>query len=103
MNSIQQKFKIVEGEYTPSETAEVLFTLINDKIRFHNLKISEITERFSGDTSHSERRIKELQASKEQIKDMIITARDLGQTIQIHGTIELNVNVSTEKSTHSFS
>ncbi len=103
MNSIQQNFKIVEGEFTPSETAEVLFTLINDKIRFHNLKISEITERFGGDTSHSERRIKELQASKEQIKDMILTARDLGQTIEINGTIELKVSVPTEKSTISFS
>ncbi len=103
MNSIQQKFKIVEGEFSPSETAEVLFTLINDKIRFHNLKASEITERFNGDTSQSERRIKELQASKEQIKDMILTARDLGQTIQIRGTIELNINVPTEKSALSFS
>ena len=103
MNSIQQNFKIVEGAFTPSETAEVLFTLINDKIRFHNLKITEITERFSGDTTRSEMRIKELQASKEQIKDMILTARDLGQTIEINGTIELTVNVPAEKSTLSFS
>lgn len=103
MDSIQQKFKIVEGVYTPSETAEVLFTLINDKIRFHNLQITELTERFSGDTSRSERRIKELQASKEQIKEMILTARDLGQTIEIHGTIELKVTVPTENSTLSFS
>ena len=103
MNSMQQKFKIVEGVFTPSETAEVLFTLINDKIRFHNLQVTEITERFNGDTSRSERRIKELQASKEQIKDMILTARDLGQTIEINGSIELKVNVPTEKSTLSFS
>ena len=100
---MQQKFKIVEGVFTPSETAEVLFTLINDKIRFHNLQVTEITERFNGDTSRSERRIKELQASKEQIKDMILTARDLGQTIEINGSIELKVNVPTEKSTLSFS
>tara|TARA_R110002051_G_scaffold55510_1_gene103339 strand:- start:498 stop:809 length:312 start_codon:yes stop_codon:yes gene_type:complete len=96
MNSEQQQFKIVDGAFTPSETAEVLFTLINDKIKFHNLQITEITERFSGDTSHSERRIKELQASKEKIKELIIAARDNGQTIKINGTIELSMNVAAE-------
>ncbi|MFT4832007.1 MAG: hypothetical protein ACI815_001658 [Psychroserpens sp.] len=99
----QHQFNIVEGVFTPSETTEVLFTLINDKIRFHNLQITEITERFSGDTSHSERRIKELQASKEQIEKVILAARDLGQTISIHGTIELKLNVPASTSTLSAS
>ncbi|MEB8328564.1 hypothetical protein OO009_04285 [Flavobacteriaceae bacterium KMM 6897] len=99
----QQQFKIVEGVFTPSETAEVLFTLINDKIRFHNLQITEITERFSGDTSRSERRIKELQASKEQLTKVILAARELGQTISINGTIELKMSVPTESFTLSAS
>ncbi|MEB8345950.1 hypothetical protein OO010_07825 [Flavobacteriaceae bacterium KMM 6898] len=99
----QQQFKIVEGVFTPSETAEVLFTLINDKIRFHNLQITEITERYNGDTSRSERRIKELQTSKEQLTKVILAARELGQTISINGTIELKMSVPTESFTLSAS
>ncbi|MEJ1221178.1 hypothetical protein [Sediminicola sp. 1XM1-17] len=103
MNAMKKQFKIVEGAFTPSETAEVLFTLINDKIKYHNLQITEITERFGGDTSHSERRIKELQESKEQIKELIIAARDNGQTINIHGTIVLDVNVHEENAATTLS
>ena len=92
----QQQFKIIEGDFTPTETEEVLYTLINDKIKFHNLKIMEITEKYSGDTTRSERRIKELQASKKHIKEMIISAKDMGQTISISGTIALKMSIPSE-------
>jgi len=81
--------KLVEGTYTPAEAADILFSLIGDKIKFHNLQILSLQERFGIDSSHSEQRIKELKKVKLQAKDLILQARDAGYTIQIEGDIKI--------------
>jgi hypothetical protein len=81
--------KLVEGTYTPAEAADILFSLIGDKIKFHNLQILSLQERFGIDSSHSEQRIKELKKAKLQAKDLILQARDAGYTIQIEGDIKI--------------
>ncbi|MBT8285472.1 MAG: hypothetical protein HKO75_08855 [Flavobacteriaceae bacterium] len=82
--------KLVEGTYTPSEAADILFSLIGDKIKFHNLQILSLQERFGIESTHSEQRIKELKAAKMQVKDLILQARDSGYTMQIEGDIKIN-------------
>jgi hypothetical protein len=81
--------KLVEGTYTPAEAADILFSLIGDKIKFHNLQMLSLQERFGIDSVHSEQRIKELKAAKSEVKDLIIQARDAGYTLQIEGDIRI--------------
>ncbi len=85
----QTTIKLVEGTYTPAEAADILFSLIGDKIKFHNLQILSLQERFGIDSVHSEHRIKELKEAKTQVKDLILEARDAGYTLQIEGDIKI--------------
>jgi hypothetical protein len=86
-----QTFKLVEGEFSPVEAADVLFSLIGDKIKFHNLQMLSNQERFGGDNSHSEKRIDQLKAAKEQVKEMILEARDKGYTLNINSNVEVTL------------
>jgi hypothetical protein len=86
----QVTLKLVEGTYTPAEAADILFSLIGDKIKFHNLQILSLQERFGIESTHSEQRIKELKAAKMQAKDLILQARDSGYTMQIEGDIKIS-------------
>lgn len=85
----QTTIKLVEGTYTPAEAADILFSLIGDKIKFHNLQVLSLQERFGIESTHSEQRIKELKEAKIQAKDLILQARDAGYTIQIEGDIKI--------------
>ncbi len=86
----QTTIKLVEGNYTPAEAADILFSLIGDKIKFHNMQMLSLQERFGIDSVHSEQRIKELKEAKMQVKDLIIQARDAGLTLQIEGNLKIN-------------
>ncbi|QBA65125.1 hypothetical protein [Muriicola soli] len=86
----QATLKLVEGTYTPSEAADILFSLIGDKIKFHNLQMLSLQERFGIESVHSEQRIKELKAAKMEAKDLILQARDAGYTLQIEGDIKIS-------------
>ncbi len=82
---------MIEGSFSPQGAAEVLFSIIGDKIRFHNVEILSIKERFNGDTQHSEKRLKELKAAKKQVAQLILEARDKGYQVDIHSTIEIEL------------
>ena len=88
---LQESFKLIDGTYDPSEAADVLFSVLGDKIRFHNIQILSIQERFNGDTSHSEKRLHELKESKKQIADIILKARDNNYDIEIKGVIDISL------------
>ncbi|NNJ89290.1 MAG: hypothetical protein HKP53_07795 [Eudoraea sp.] len=92
----QATIKLVQGTYTPAEAADILFSLIGDKIKFHNLQMLSLQERFGIESVHSEHRIKELKAAKIQAKDLILQARDAGYTMQIEGDVKISF-LSKEK------
>lgn len=92
-----QSFKLVEGEFTPVEAADVLFSLIGDKIKFHNLQMLSNQERFGGDVSHSLKRIEELKASKNLVKEIILEARDKGYTLSLNSKVEVTLVKTPEK------
>ncbi|WP_224483380.1 hypothetical protein [Robertkochia aurantiaca] len=83
--------KLIEGHYTPGEAAEILFSVLSDKIRFHNIQILSIKERFNGDTAHSENRVKELRAAQEKVEELIKEARDNGYKFRIKSDISISL------------
>jgi len=85
----KHNFKLIEGEFTPSEAGKVLFTLVNSKINYHNLEAFSIKERFNGDVSHSERRIEELKSVNMSLTTIINFASEKGLHLKINSCIEI--------------
>lgn len=97
MTETKQKIQLVEGMFSPVEAADVLFSLIADKIKFHNIQMLNIQQGFNGDISHSEQRIKELKNAKNLAKDLIIKARDEGYELQIDSSIKIKLKKINHK------
>ena len=85
------QIKLIDGEYSVSEAADVLFSVISDKIRFHNIQMLSIRERFDGDTSHSEERLAELNEAKERITEILHVAREQEADLEIFSSIQIQL------------
>jgi len=89
---ITQNIQLVKGEFTPSEAAHVITSLIDEKINFHKIQRLQIWE---GDhqckTGKLDGRIGELEMEKENARELINGLRKLGKNIKINGTLEISV------------
>ena len=84
-------FKLIDGQFDPSDARSVLFTLLNSKINFHSMEAFAIKERTSGDTSFHEKRIKQLTKSNVNIKKVIDYAEKNNLSLLIDSTIEIKL------------
>ncbi len=89
----QFEFELVKGAFSPEEAGKVLFSLIQNKINYHNVETlsRQIRFGFGDDVSHSEKRIAEL---KEINKSLIAFLKEVGKegkTLEINGTLVLSV------------
>ena len=82
---------LVKGSFSPSEAADVLLTLINDKIKFHSIQILNLTEGSDKDIAYSEERIKALKAAKAEITEMVVEARNKGLVLDINSIIVIRM------------
>ena len=87
-------FDLIDGTFQPFEAKTVLFTLIKDKINFHEQEIFSANERFGADLPHSKRRIKDLNEALTRIEEVINEIEKFNYEIKISGTIEI---VAVEK------
>ncbi len=92
-----RSFKLIEGVFGPAEAADILFSIVNDKIKFHNIHILSIKERFNGNTEVSERRLKELKISKKNIAKILSEALELGYDVEINSDIEITLRKTENK------
>lgn len=82
---------LVKGEFTPDETAEILFSLINEKIRFHDLQIFSSKVREDGNPESHIKRLEELNNTKKVLQGIIDQAKINNEVIAINGTINLEL------------
>ena len=87
----QKTFKLIDGEFAPSDARNILFALVNSKINFHSRESFGITIRTSGDTSFHEKRIKELTQTNVEIKKVMDYANENQLRLKIEGTIEIKL------------
>ena len=94
----EHQFKLVDGQFAPSEAGKVLFALINSKINFHNLEIFSHQIRFNEENPHSKTRIKSLLDVSESIKALVLEALSKDMELKIDSVIriELSPKVKTE-------
>lgn len=85
----EYQFKLVEGQFLPSEAGRVLFTLINSKINFHNLEVFSNQIRFKEDDHHSKKRMKTLLDASEYIKELIKEGSLKDMELKIDGVIQI--------------
>lgn len=85
------EFKLVKGQFSVQETKQILFTLINDKIKFHQLDLFSKSERNTGNKVFSQLRIKELNECKQELDSFLELAKEKNLEIKINGDITLNL------------
>ena len=85
----EYQFKLIEGQFAPSEAGKVLFSLINSKINYHNLEIFSDQIRFDEENLHSKIRIKTLTDACGIIKDLIEEASLKEMELRIESVIKI--------------
>mgnify|MGYP001464322777 CR=1 FL=1 len=85
----KHSFKLVDTCYPAHEAKQVMFALLNDKIKFLNVQILSITERYNGDTSHLESRVIELKKEKERLKELLLAAKEQDLEVTIDGNVDM--------------
>ena len=91
IQSTQGSYTLVEGTFRPSEAADVLLTLINDKIKFHSIQILNLREGSDKDIAYSEERIKSLKAVKAEITELVVQARNKDLVLEINSHIDIQM------------
>ncbi len=86
-----EEYKLIEGTFSAGDASKILLEIINNKINYHNLQIFSIKERFNGDASHSEKRVKELSKISKALKKTLATAEKKGSMIEIDCPINIRV------------
>ncbi|MDZ7716384.1 MAG: hypothetical protein U5J95_09255 [Balneolaceae bacterium] len=80
---------LVEGTFTPSEAKEVLMSLINSKISFHNLKNLRSYERSGSEDKESKKRITELEKMRKKLLTILKDTDKNGVSVKIESQINI--------------
>lgn len=84
---MNEQHQLINGLFTPEEAKQLLFSLINSKIQFHQTEKFAIREKTSGDVSHSEKRISELKALYREMEVIVSKASDTSKRLKIESNI----------------
>ncbi len=87
------EFQLVKGEFTAEEAGRVLFSLIQNKINYHNMEMlsQQIRFGFDGDISRSEKRVADLKKTNKSLVAFLKEAGTEGKKLEISGTFSLKV------------
>ncbi|PWL40195.1 hypothetical protein DKG77_05060 [Flagellimonas aquimarina] len=84
-----ESFLLIEGNFAPADAAEVLLSLLNDKIKFHTVQLLNLKDTNKIDSLNSENRINYLKQAKGRMTEIILDAQSQGEQLKIHSTIEI--------------
>lgn len=86
-----QNYKLVEGKFSPSDATNILFSLFNSKINFHQLESFRAQELNSSnnEVSQHEQRAVELKEAYLLMKAVVNNASKNNMDLEIHGNIEI--------------
>ncbi len=86
-----EKYKLIEGQFSPSDSINILFALFNSKVNFHQLESFRIQETSNNSrlSSQHEQRALELKEAYLLMKSIINKASEKNMDLEIHGNIEI--------------
>lgn len=89
---IKRKIQLVNGEITPSDASNVIISLIDEKIKFHQKqKIQKWEQNHKNNSEELNDRIKQLENEKQVAHEFIANAKILKNNISINGTIKITI------------
>ncbi|MDO8863341.1 hypothetical protein Q6D67_16670 [Haliea sp. E1-2-M8] len=86
-----RSYRLINGVFYPEEANQLLMTLIEDKISFHQRNNWSRRERFGETDPASARRISELRQTKGDMAALIAEAAAAGMKLTISGNIEITL------------
>jgi hypothetical protein len=92
-----KSYRLISGSFSPDAARQVLLSLINHKINFHQLSNWSHRERFGEDNPAAVKRIEELSQTREDIAQLLDESVALGLNLRINSNIE--IELSPEPST----
>ena len=91
-DTIKQKIQLVKGEFTSSEASDVIMSLIDEKINFHQKqRFQKWEQNHKNNSEELDNRIKQLEKEKETAKEFIVNAKNLNSKIAINGILEITI------------
>jgi hypothetical protein len=87
----KHSFKLIDGQFSPSDAGKVVFALVSSKINYHSMEKFSNEERFGKDAAHSEKRITALKKVKDLLKKVFDSAEQKGLNVKIDGFIEITI------------
>jgi hypothetical protein len=89
---IKQKFQLVKGNFTPSEASDVIMSLIDEKISFHQKqRLQNWEQNHKSNSDEIDDRIDQLEKEKQAVKEFIAGARSLKSNLNINGILEITI------------
>jgi len=93
----EYQFKLVEGQFKPSEAGKVLFSLINNKVNYHNLEKFSNQIRFDKENPHSKIRLEVLSSASNNIEDLIEEASMNDMEFKIECVVQIEIIPKSNK------
>lgn len=88
---MNEQIKFIEGNFTPAEAADVLLSLLNDKIKFHTVKALNLRQNENDSVCSSTERISSLKEAKKRVEELVVSAHKNGMELKIDSSIEINL------------
>lgn len=85
----EENIDLIKGEFSPDEAKKILFTIINDKIKFNSRQILGMEERNSGDPERYKKRLAELKISLDSVLKLMEEAKLANSIIEIDAEIKI--------------
>jgi hypothetical protein len=82
-----QKLKLIEGQFSPKDSREILMNIFSSKIQFHQLKNFGSQERLGKEDKMAITRIEQLQESIEKLLKVIDLAEKEGKQLDIKSEV----------------
>jgi len=91
-DKIKQNIQLVKGEFTPSEASDIIMSLIDEKINFHQKqRLQKWEQNHKTNSEELDDRIKQLEKEKQTTKAFIANAKNLKNNITINGILEITI------------
>ena len=93
---MKNSIKLINGTYKVEDAGEILLSVLGDKIRFHNINSLGSLERDCDDTYSSDVRLKELNADRDKVLELLKQNKNDNKQIKINCQIEIEVIEAAE-------
>ena len=90
MNKIE-KLKLIEGEFSFNEAKEILTSMFNSKINFHNIQNWSSQERYGKDDETAQMKIPLLKNEIEKLEEIILEAKANNKKLVISSEIIISL------------